>query len=771
MKIEVLIGSRRFTIPADAVCVIVLIALWCLFFWRLFTPNAGNQLSLKEGDFSGQFVAYAGYQAERLAEGQIPLWNPFNNGGTPFLADTQAAALYPPRLVTLTLVNLSGNRTPGILYNALQLEMAVHVLFASLTLYALLRQTTRTPGRPSSIGSYTGALVGSLTFAYGGYLTGYPPLQLAILEAGVWLPTALIGLRHCIRNDRSGIGWGWLVLAGVALGMAFLAGHPQTDLELIYLCSAYLAYRTWQCGKDWRTFSVALIGFGAIGGSLAAAQLLPGLEFSRLSARTSGFTFDSEGNGFPLYDIAQVLFPGILSVWSPLYFGVAGAALALLAVWKRASESRFWLVAALVALGLAYGHNTILYDIAYNLLPGFSLFRGQERAAYVVAFACAVLAGLGTAAFCADGKNAIPTLPARYHMTIRVIVGIMAAIVVVFLIHWQFAPSDDTQRLGLLTLSLIMGALAVTLLALPLAIHWRAIGAVALVAFELFTFGRSSSNYDPQPALDRLPTPSLVQALQADRTGIYRVDGARGVRENYGTLYGVLDITGTSPLRIDRYDQLLKLPPARMWEVLAVRYVLTDSTELPVPSQIVGTGDDGYGSVNLQRLDDPRPFARLVYRTWIEPSDARQAQALANPDIDLRHTVILSAAPLITLPNTPPSDGSADVLDYGPETLTIRVHSSTPAILDVSQVDYPGWQATLDDQPAPILRSNLALMAVALPAGDHVIRFRYQPITVILGALISAGMLLILTIGLAIGAAARYGSARQGIIDLYAKQG
>src|SRR5579864_2908624 len=99
MKFEVSLGTRRFTVPLDIICMIALIAVWWLFFWRLFTPNAGNQISLVEGDFSGQFVAYASYQAERLAQGQIPLWDPFNNSGTPFLADTQAAVLYPPRLI------------------------------------------------------------------------------------------------------------------------------------------------------------------------------------------------------------------------------------------------------------------------------------------------------------------------------------------------------------------------------------------------------------------------------------------------------------------------------------------------------------------------------------------------------------------------------------------------------------------------------------------------------------------------------------------------
>src|SRR5579859_5796313 len=140
MTLSLTVLGRKARLSPDVLSVLLLIGLWLLYFWRLFTPIPADQLSLQEGDFSGQFVAYAGYQAERLAQGQIPLWDPFNNSGTPFLADTQSAALYPPRLITLVLVNLSGGPTPGILYNALQLEMAAHVLFASLTMYAFVRK-------------------------------------------------------------------------------------------------------------------------------------------------------------------------------------------------------------------------------------------------------------------------------------------------------------------------------------------------------------------------------------------------------------------------------------------------------------------------------------------------------------------------------------------------------------------------------------------------------------------------------------------------------
>src|SRR5690606_30483683 len=100
----------------DALAVLLLTVLWVVFFWPLFTPIREHQSSLKQGDFSAQFVAFGGYQYARFSQREVPLWNPYNNGGLPFIADTQAAVFYPPRLITIALCSLSGT---GWTYHAL----------------------------------------------------------------------------------------------------------------------------------------------------------------------------------------------------------------------------------------------------------------------------------------------------------------------------------------------------------------------------------------------------------------------------------------------------------------------------------------------------------------------------------------------------------------------------------------------------------------------------------------------------------------------------
>ena len=65
---------------------------------------------------------------------------------------------------------------------------------------------------------------------------------------------------------------------------------------------------------------------------------------------------------------------------------------------------------------------------------------------------------------------------------------------------------------------------------------------------------------------------------------------------------------------------------------------------------------------------------------------------------------------------------------------------------------YPGWVATVDGAEQPIERANLLFRAVRVPAGDHVVEFRYEPWSVRLGAIVSgasivATMALLLVIG------------------------
>lgn len=734
--------NRKRALNADLLAVLILCLLWLLFFWRLFTPVAADQASLKQGDFSGQFVTFAGYQFERLSRGEVPLWNPYNNGGLPFIADTQAAVFYPPRLLTIGLTSLSGS---GWSYHALELEMTFHVLAYTLMMYAFARRLT---------GSVFGGLVTAIIAGYGGYLSGYPPLQLALLEAGIWLPLALLGILEATRTER--LRWRWLVVTGMALGISWLAGHPQTSFFLTYLLIAYYAYCVWKMPRHARaeerktllrngrllTFMGGAALFGLLAFGLAAVQLIPGVEYLLHTTRAS-FGYDAKGNGFPLQDVAQFVIPGVVSLYSPLWVGITGLTLALIAIWRRLPQAWFWGAVALLALLWSFGANSASFPALYNILPGLRFFRGQERAAYLVANSLAILAGIGAAwLYRWDGVRD-PIAGMRLRLALNRAFWVALAFGALVFVSWLGNPAAYGTLVSAVALVIIVTAAQYLIISTSMTRERRRWlwALVPLIVFELFTVNLDSSAvYDPVPPTQQISIspPPLVAQVLADADTPFLVDGARGLTDNYGSLYGVADIHGISPLFLDGMHALSEgdLPDPVTWTLLGVRYVFTDWQELPVASEIVGMGEDRYGAVNLHRLENPRPFAAILYRTAQVNDDAGAYELLRDPAFSYDRTVILNretgindaSAPVLT---------PADVIEFAPERMLIHANAPAAGILTLALPDYPGWYATIRNQPVEILRAYGGLAALPLPQGDHLVELVYNPISYRVGASLS----------------------------------
>ncbi len=207
----------------------------------------------------------------------------------------------------------------------------------------------------------------------------------------------------------------------------------------------------------------------------------------------------------------------------------------------------------------------------------------------------------------------------------------------------------------------------------------------------------------------------------------YRVDGYRGLYDNYGSLYDVMDIRGISPLFLDSTHAIIQsdLINPLAWELFAVKYVFTDWDSLPVPSEIIGNGQDRYGAVNLHRLRDPRPFAMMIYDTVTADSDESARAMMADIAFNPRRTIILNRDVEITDGDT--SVSTAKVMHFAPEQFTIEVDTSQQGVLSVANPDYPGWLATIDGQSADILRAYGALQAVSYPQVNTLSRSRSTP--------------------------------------------
>lgn len=740
-----MIMNRRVRLAPDGWAVIGLVLLWAFFFWRLLTPTAQDALSLKEGDFSGQFVSWTSYSVARFAEGEIPLWNPYMNAGAPFLADPQTAVLYPPRLLTVTILGWQDTVNAGEVYAALQIEMALHVLGGTLVMYIFLRRVTgeeNAPHQNKTTGVFA-SFLGALTFGYGGFLSAYPPLQLPLLETFVWFPLVMLGIHEATRPENKRLGWQCMVLAGVGGALATLAGHPQTLLFIGYTAVAYLIYRRWQ--RKWQGTLGGGVLFGMVAAGLSAALWLPAFQFQAQTYREN-FGVDDKGVGFHFQDVLQFLFPDMLGQWSPLYLGVPGLILVGIAIVKSTAHTRFWIGVGVLGLLLSFGQRVAIYDLIYILVPGFAFFRGQERAALLVAMAGAVLVALG-AQKVLEGSFSAHFWLRRVLSALMVWAGGFALI---FFVLRLIPPNGELYQTALNSslFSLALVIAAFIFFSLPQASKGRAGLLVALVIFDLFSVNMANSNYEPIPAQDRLPQPPYIALMQSSLESGQRAEGLRGIGQSYGALYRMPDIWGDSPLRLNSIEYYLwRIPIEKRWELLAVEVVNSEWEELPVPHTKIGAGEDDAGRFNVYRLDDPRPFALMIFKARIEADDAK-AREIAGGDFPLRTEIILNELSG-DLP-TAGGVGEAQLVQFEPETIKIQTQAETAGVLSLA-LPYDGnWQVEVDDKETELLKAYGGLSAIYLPAGTHRIELTYAPMWFYLGAIMSAFTLLMIIGGLAV---------------------
>jgi len=439
--------------------------------------------------------------------------------------------------------------------------------------------------------------------------------------------------------------------------------------------------------------------------------------------------------------VAQFIFPGIVSLFSPLYVGFMALVLAIIAVARR--KAWFWGGVALVALVWSFGANAALYPLLYNLLPGLRYFRGQERGAYLVANSLAVLAGMGAAYVATRDPMREYAFALRTRNALNRVFGATFAFAALIFALWIGNSTGYNPIIGRIAFGTVMVSAVYLLLPTLMVREQRRIVfwiIPLVIAVELFTINlNAASNYDARPPDQQLSMtpPPLIAQVRADTDTPFRVDGARGVLANYGSLYGIADIHGISPLWLSGAYALIEgdMPDPISWELFAVRYVFTDWAELPLPSQIVGTGTDAYGAINLHRLDDPRPFALILNRALVAENDDHAYALLRDPNFDARGTLILNAPIAVTL--TDSDSIPAEVFDFTPESFTVRGASSAAAILSVALPHHPGWRAELDGHALDIVRAYGGLSAIVVPAGAWAIRFSFDPLSVRIGGIVS----------------------------------
>lgn len=120
------------------------------------------------------------------------------------------------------------------------------------------------------------------------------------------------------------------------------------------------------------------------------------------------------------------------------------------------------------------------------------------------------------------------------------------------------------------------------------------------------------------------------------------------------------------------------------------------------------------------------PRAAWFSRWEVVTNDAAALQRLKDPSLVISQDVLLSS-PVPVSGQTNQVIGKATITRWTPKLITVESESPAPGILLLNERWHPDWQAKIDGQPTELLRGNLLMRAVAVPAGKHTVEFSYNP--------------------------------------------
>ncbi|MHB1557616.1 MAG: hypothetical protein ACYC61_09065 [Isosphaeraceae bacterium] len=196
---------------------------------------------------------------------------------------------------------------------------------------------------------------------------------------------------------------------------------------------------------------------------------------------------------------------------------------------------------------------------------------------------------------------------------------------------------------------------------------------------------------------------------------------------------------------------------------MSVACLVSDRVETEPAWPVVGEGELAGRRFVIQRNPTALPRAYVVPSAKVLPDD--RAVVLASlAAVDPRKSVIMTAEPFDGLAPTPRQPFTpAGWISVDPDRPIFRVTTEAPGLLVVADSWMPGWTATVDGRPAPVLVGNHSQRVVPLPdPGPHVIAMEYHPPGLMLGGALSIVSALAWSI-LALHRAMRAARSRPGI--------
>ena len=655
-----------------------------------------------------RYYPWAVFLHESMRNHELPLWNPLEGCGTPFFALWRTRCLSP---FSIPLYLLAPAKALGV-------SFFLKLIVAGFAAYYAVRRF----GFPAPL-----ALAAGVAFELSGHVFGSLPSPIS--DVTPWFPLLLL------ITERLALGQArYWPIGALLVALMLLGGAPETVIATAIFCALYLIVRLRMeraTGSVQAISALAFIAIFACAAGMVALQIAPFVEYTK---QTDYSIFQDNAVPTRVTDTVAWFLPRFfgagsaemtrgldtVSAHSLALFHVGLAQILFVPLWI--ALRRFVVVQqrrrveAMLAGALLM---TLLALFAGSLLERFP-FLARIHPDHLLTANALALAFLAVAA--ADEWLALD--PDEAHATVVRLAKALPVFLVVgaALLLASYGQSRVTAPpllSQLATAGVVLAAvLAILVLTLLRPSHAAMGYGLALVtAAQLYLAFQSATRFEA-PA-HAFPETQFILSL---KEGGSRISGSGALSQ--WPLAGNLipQIYSSGGVLLKRQEQFLSR--------LAQDPLLIRRTGAPA---LLLTKDDIQGAFASVR---PNLKIRRVYpsgailfedlemkpRAWMT-YEARATDRFAPELLSSTLPPLLEGALPSLTPSARPS--KATVVKSSNTRVTIHVEDTPPGMLVLSDTFYPGWKATVDNNPTPVVAVDGLFRGVALEQGPHDVEFVY----------------------------------------------
>lgn len=708
---------------------------------------------------------------DQIRNFQLPLWNPYNFSGNVLLGTYQSAVFHPLSFLFLFLPQI----------DAWSIAIILQPFLASFFTYLFLREISL---------DKKASFFGAVTFGFSGIMIVWWEEMFMAGYSVLFLPLILFSIEKLYKNITFKI----FALLIVGLSFSVFSGWFQGSFYIwtfsfIWGLYKYLTSKV----QVKRNFLYILCGY-LLSILICAIHLLPSIEAYLYSPRGSiDIKTVFQTYLVPLNHLVTFVAPDFFG--NPavhnyygggfyhekvIFIGMLGfifALFELLYIRKNNSNEKFFKIAWIISLSLGFSLPTSWFILYYLKLPLISVML-PSRIFFISMFCMSIVSAYGIKRYMKQKSSKKIFLP-------------LIAVFLILFVSWIDVNTTYKANLALvnyyqvalrnLIIPSVFWSAAVVVLISGLLfgkLRKKMFYVIVLITFIGIVYFANKYLYFSDRTFVFADTPVISRIKKISSINRFWGVGDGYIDRNFATYYKIFAPDGYEPFYPSRYGELLysshtngllssNMPRAdavlmkadtlehavenryrlKLFSLLNVKYII-DSNNYKHTNL-----DNTLSSYHLKKVWNDGKFNIYEYKDALprffmvgdyEVADDRQKilDQIYSDSIDLSKKIILEETPKNFSKNSNAA-GKSTLISYKPTEVAIKTSSNFNMLLFISDNFYPGWNALVDGKPSKIYRADYSFRAVVVPAGKHVVRFIYQPLSFVIGAIITLFGLLI----------------------------